>query len=153
MSEENQVTDNKAPEDIDPRHWIQKQHGAVLGYCSRKELDVTGFIDDKSAILPPFVAIWLVESKPRKAKYWVISGDLPLDHIPFKLAKTPREVIRHFSLNWQLKAERLMQSLVQGKPQLGDQKKQRDFANVLVRKASMLYQLAEKDKIWVNHES
>jgi len=153
MSEDNQQNQNPAPEDVDPTVWIQNQRGAVLGYCSRKELGVVKFIDNKSAILPPFIAIWLVESKPSREKYWVISGDLPLDHINVKQAKTPRDVVRHFSLNWQLKAERLIQSLVQGKPQLGDQTKQTDFANMLVRKANMLYELAEKDKIWVNHES
>jgi hypothetical protein len=150
MSEENQQEEQKVP--FNEQQWVDKQRGAVLGYCSRKELNVTEFIDNESAILPPFIAVWLVESKSPKAKYWVVSGDLPLDHIPTKLAKSPRDAIRHFSLSWQLKAERLIASLEAGQPQLGDPVKQTDFANLLVSRAHMLSELANNDKIWVRHQ-
>ncbi|MFT5452281.1 MAG: hypothetical protein ACI9N9_001771 [Enterobacterales bacterium] len=150
MSEENQQQDPNTA--FNEQDWVNKQSGAVLSYCSRKELNVTNFIDTESAILPPFVAVWLVESKPSKEKYWVISGDLPLDHIPVKLAKNPREVIRHFSLGWQLKAERLMTGSETGQPQLGDTAKQTDFAKLLVSRAEILAEMAENDKIWIKQQ-
>lgn len=147
MAEENQQQNPSAK--LTEQQWVDKERGVALGYCSRKELNVTSFIDNESAILPPYLAIWLVESKSDKEKYWVISGDLPLDHIPAKLAKNPREVVRYFSLGWQLKAQRLITSLQAGQPQLGDPGKQTNFANLLVSRAEMLAELAENDKIWM----
>jgi hypothetical protein len=151
MSEENQQKEPNAP--FNEQEWVNNQYGAVLSYCSRKQLNVTSVNDKESAILPPIIAIWLVESKSTKENYWVISGDLPLDHIPTKLAANPRDVVRYFSLSWQLKSDRLMASLEADQPQLGDSGKQTDFADLLVSRAEMLADLAGNDKIWVKKQT
>ncbi|MCH1933235.1 DUF4826 family protein, partial [Shewanella sp. A25] len=40
----------------------------------------------------------------------MISGDLPTDLVSADAAKDAREVLRHFSLAWHLKAENLIQN-------------------------------------------
>ena len=151
MSEENQQQDPN--EQFNEQDWVNEQCAAVLGYCSRKELNLTKIVDVKSVILPPFIGIWFVESKSSKEEYWVISGDLPIDHIAVKLAKSPRDVVRHFSLVWHLKAERLMASLEAGKPQLGDPGKQTEFASLLVSRAEALADLAGNDEMWLKQKT
>ncbi|PCJ48508.1 MAG: DUF4826 domain-containing protein [Gammaproteobacteria bacterium] len=146
MSEE--IQQESPDPQMTEQQWIQKEAGAVLGYCSSKGLQVTDFINDKSAILPPFVAVWLVLSKQTNEKYWVISGDLPIDHIPFKIAKAPREALRHFSLGWQLKADRLLASIEEAQPQLNDAGKQTEFADLLISRAEMLAELIQNDEMW-----
>ena len=152
MAEDNQQQDSNAEsEKISLKDWTQNETGRVLDYCSRNNLGLINFVEKQSAILPPIVAVWLVDSRANKEKFWVISGEVPLDHIPVNVAKSAREAIRYFALNWQLKAERLMHSLVEGKPQLGDNEKQTQFANTLIKSADMLYDMAEKNELWENH--
>lgn len=145
MSEENKPQ-------IDEEQWVKSEHGKVLDYCSRNELNIARLIQGDSVILPPAVAIWLADSKVSKQRFWIISGDLPTDHLQADIAKNARDALRHFALRWQLKAENLLQQQAHGQPQLGDAKTQSQFANELINKADGLYELYENDSFWVNSQ-
>ncbi len=86
----------------------------------------------------PFLAVWKLTSLEGK-KFWVLSGDLPTDHINFEVAANAREALRHFSLKWQLQSENLLQA---------DIKEQKDFAHLLIGRAEGLYKLCEDDSLW-----
>ena len=135
-------------EQINPEEWIKEQHGTLLRYCSNKGLEISNVLDKKSAVLPPFVAVWLAESKSNKKLYWIISGDLPTDHIPSEIAKSPREALRHFSLNGQLKAENIVQALTSGTYNPDDHERQKQFAELLVDRAHSIYDLFVDEKMW-----
>jgi len=122
----------------------------VLAYGSRNNLELSNIIQPRSAILPPIVAVWLVESKSNDKKYWLISGDVPTDHIPDGNAETARDAIRHFSLRWQLQAENITVEL-QKKPALtAADNTQKEFAELLISRAGSLYELHEKEEYWIN---
>ncbi len=86
------------------------------------------------------MAIWKIRAQDRK-EYWVISGDLPTDHMALSAAKDAREAVRAFSLHWQLKAEQIMNSGAIDQTKV-------DFANLLVNRAHGLYDLFNKDELW-----
>jgi len=81
--------------------------------------------------------------------FWAITGeDYISDHVPGSMAKTPQEAARHFSLKWQMDAERLL--AMAGKQ--GVTEKTAEHLQVhrdkLIRQAEHLYQLVARDEIW-----
>lgn len=138
----------KEQKEIDFDQWTKEEYGNALSYCSRNDLNVSNLNQPESAILPPLVAIWLFDSKTNKEKYWVISGDLPSDHIPGNVAKNAREALRHIVLRWQLKADKIMNKLADNSPKLVDHDKQAEFAKILSERAGNLFDMAENDDLW-----
>ncbi|MCH9694036.1 MAG: DUF4826 family protein [Gammaproteobacteria bacterium] len=80
---------------------------------------------------------------------WTISVDkLIADYVAGSLAATPRDVARHFSLKWQMDAERLL-SLSKDRPAVENiDPKVRQHSEQLVRYAETLYDLAGQDDAW-----
>lgn len=62
---------------------------------------------------------------------WVIAGDFQTDSIGSNVAATARDAARHFSLKWQMDAER--------SPDAGD---------AIVQRAEELYAIAENNDAW-----
>lgn len=63
---------------------------------------------------------------------WFICGEVPLDHVGADAATTPREVIRHFALKWQIDASKL----------------DNEAAKTLIDDAESLYALADDERFW-----
>ncbi|WP_213994703.1 DUF4826 family protein [Arsukibacterium sp.] len=120
--------------------WVRNQYQAANQYLAGKGIIPDNVAVTESCYLPPLVAIWKLNTRDKKS-YWVISGDLPTDHMPFSAAPTARDAMRSFSLNWQLKAENIVSSD-------SVDKTQQDFANLLVARAQGLYELFEDDSLW-----
>ena len=95
---------------------------------------------EASRYLAPYVAVWKIKSQQGKF-FWVLSGDLPADYVPFDVAPDVRGALRHFSLSWQLKAENIMQTQT-----LDDT--QENYAKLLADRAISLHQLSERDDLW-----
>ncbi len=141
------VQETQSNEKIDRKQWMLHEHGKVLQYVSNNSLDFSKIIQKESAVLPPLVAIWLIESKTYSQGFWVISGDLPTDHIVGGNAKNAREAVKHFALRWQLKAENILNEL--GLEQNSSEDETNiEFANILISKAEELYLLADSEKFW-----
>jgi hypothetical protein len=96
---------------------------------------------EESRYLAPYVAVWKIKSQPGKY-FWVLSGDLPADYIPFDTAPDVRSALKHFSLSWQLKAENISATN-------GIDVTQQNYAKLLADRAISLYQLSEKQELWV----
>lgn len=108
-------------------------------------------VDAKPAwILPHKILIFKVKETGQKNHFvWVICGEEAItDHLDSSLASSPREVARHFSLKWQLDAERLSKLEVQKAPQsdLGIDRKA--FVDRLAEKAEVLYSLVDMEELW-----
>ncbi len=148
-----QTEDNSAlsREEVEKKHkeWMQQEYTKTIQYCNRLGFQVDRVMQTESQCLPPIIGIWRVRLKEESARYiWVISGQVATDHIHADNAKSPREVLRHFSLSWQLKAERLQQGIETGKLELKDAETQKKFAATLIQNADNLYGLYENDKLW-----
>ncbi len=114
--------------------WIRQQlDGAVRGFIN-SELFEEALIEVKpSWALPLHILIGKVREQGNPTTFrWFICGKVPLDHIGAEAAITPREVIRHFALKWQLDAEQL----------------EGDSATMLIEHAESLYPLADDERLW-----
>jgi len=121
--------------------WVRTQFQKANQYLAEKGILPDNVAVSESRYLTPLMAVWKITAQDRK-QYWVISGDLPTDHMAISAAQDAREAVRAFSLQWQLKAEQIMNSGAI------DQTK-KDFANLLVHRAHGLYDLFDKEELWV----
>ncbi|MGO2012678.1 MAG: DUF4826 family protein [Pseudoalteromonas sp.] len=101
--------------------------------------------EKESRFIAPLVALWKFKAQDGKS-YWVITGRLPTDSAPANVSENARDTLRYFSLQWQLKADQIMQTGA------GDKTKV-DFANLLINRAQGIYELYEKEEMWVNEPS
>lgn len=120
--------------------WVRAQFQKANEYLATKGIIPDNVAVSESRYLPPFVAVWKLNTRDKKA-FWVISGDLPTDHMSISAAPDAREAIRAFALHWQLKAEQIAQAGF-------NDKTQHDFANLLVNRAHDLYDLFDNEQLW-----
>ena len=145
MAQENQ---SQSGEKFDEKKWLQQEHGKVQQYASQNSLDLIRIVQKDSAVLPPLVAIWFIESKRHLNGFWVITGDLPSDHIVGDNAQSARDAIKYFALRWHLKAENILIELEQESSEVESNKTKKQFAEILISKADGLYQFADRDDLW-----
>jgi len=89
--------------------------------------------------------VW--NSNDRRGFLWVVSGEAVFgDYIPGNVAADERAAARHFSLKWQMEAERMRQR-GQGKPE-AEAHRIEEQAGELVRFAEMMYELSRGDHFW-----
>ncbi|EHR42013.1 DUF4826 family protein [Alishewanella jeotgali] len=120
--------------------WVRAQFQKANEYLATKGIIPDNVAVSESRYLPPLVAVWKLNTRDAKS-FWVISGDLPTDHMPVTAAPNAREAIRAFALHWQLKAEQIAQAGFTDKTQV-------DFANLLVNRAEGLYNLFDNEPLW-----
>lgn len=139
MSE--QLTQNNTEFTEEQRtEWVRTQFQKANEYLASKGIIPDNVAVSESRYLPPLLAVWKLNTRDKKS-FWVLSGDLPTDHMPISAAPNAREAIRAFALHWQLKAEQIAQAGFTDKTQ-------QDFANLLVSRAHSLYDLFDNEKLW-----
>lgn len=132
------MTENKAMTEQQKQAWIREQYLKATKYLADKGLVTQSVADTESRYLVPIMAVWKINLLD-KSSVWVISGDLPTDHLALNNNEQARDVVRHFSLKWQLQAENLLRL---------DDKEQHDFAQLLIGRADGLYKIYEKAELW-----
>jgi len=132
------MTNKKTMTPEEQQEWIRARYQDATKYLADKGLVTTSVTDDVSRYLIPFLAVWKLNLID-KTSVWVITGDLPSDHIDISLAKTAREAVKHFSFKWQMQADGLINS---------NEPEQVRFGKLLISRAESLYQLSEEDKMW-----
>ena len=120
------------------QQWIRDQYLKATKYLAEKSLVTESVSEKDSRYLVPMVSLWKINLLD-KTTVWVIAGDLPTDHNAFEVASNAREAVRHFSLKWQMQAENLLTS---------QDSAQESFAQLLIAKAEVLYDLYQQDKLW-----
>ncbi|WP_341501106.1 DUF4826 family protein [Gallaecimonas sp. GXIMD4217] len=135
-----------SPEERQQREqaWIRESFQKANGHLASKGILPQKVKQTESRFLAPLVSLWRITAKVEGhiKDFWVISGDLPTDHVEVNAAGDAREALRHFSMQWQLKAENIMRG-----PQAKDEV-QVKFANMLVHRGEILYRLFEDDRLW-----
>ena len=121
------------------QQWAREQYQKATKYLAEKGYVTESVTTVESRYLVPVIAVWKLKTIDKET-IWVISGDLPCDHIPFSSAPDVRESLRNFSMKWQLQAQNILNS--------AKDKTQVDFANLLIHRAESLYQLFENDSLW-----
>lgn len=121
--------------------WVREQFQKANEYLASKGILPDNVAVSESRYLPPFFAVWKLNTK-EKQSYWVISGDLPTDHMAVSAAANARDAVRAFSMHWQLKAQQIFESGMNEKTQL-------EFGNLLVTRAHDLYDMFNNDELWL----
>ena len=132
------MTDKLEMTEEQKQAWIREQYLKATKYLAEKGLVTESVAETESRYLVPVMALWKINLLD-KTKVWVVSGDLPTDHIALDKGESARDVVRHFSFKWQLQAENLLRL---------DDKEQKQFAEFLIGRADGLYQLYDKDELW-----
>jgi len=120
--------------------WVREQFQRANKHLAEKGVLFESVVTEESQYLAPFVAIWKIKALDGKF-FWVISGDVPADFMPYKSEKNARDALRGFSLRWQLQADNILHSGT-------NDKTQHDFADRLIAKAEAVYDLFSNDKAW-----
>jgi len=121
--------------------WVKEQFQRANKHLAEQGVLFESVVTQESRYLAPFVAIWKIKASDGKS-YWVISGDVPADFMPYATEKTAREALRGFSLRWQMQADRILHSGSQDKTQ-------HEFAERLILKAEQIYDLFANEQAWV----
>ena len=122
--------------------WTRETLDRANKHLAEKGIIPKTILDKESRYLVPMCAIWKIKSQQGKT-YWVVSGNLPTDHVEVTAATSARDALRYFSFQWQLKADEIVNN---GRIE----KAQADFANLLVARAQGLYELYNNEKLWTN---
>lgn len=108
--------------------------------------------------------VWIVPNEMLMAKVWGVGQEsdfiwtlsidkLIADYIAGSLATTPREAAKHFSLKWQMDADRLIAFANSKNPGGPPDQKMKDYSAKLIRYAETLYDLTNSDEAWQEHPS
>ena len=136
------------PKIAENKQWLFEQKAKMLKYCRTKQLDADRLLDQHYAGLAPYFALWGVENRKEHKKYWVITGDLPNDHMSFDGADNPRDALRHFSMSWQLKAENMEARMNNNEPLAGTVEQHKEMISLLRDRAENLYEIVSADALW-----
>jgi hypothetical protein len=91
--------------------------------------------------------VWDVHQKSQFI--WTISGDSVItDHVAGSVAVTPQEVARHFSLKWQMDANRLTALAQDKSPVENTETHMEAYTEKLIQYAELLYELTTRDEMW-----
>jgi hypothetical protein len=120
------------------QHWIKKQYQLATKYLAEKGVITESVQVEDSRYFVPLLALWKLTSRDGN-KFWVLCGDLPSDHNSVDVAPNAREALRHFSLKWQMQAEKLLQA---------KNETQNEFADSLISRADGLYKLYNDESLW-----
>lgn len=120
--------------------WVREQFQKSNKFLAEHGVIFDSVATEESRYLMPYVAIWKIKAIDGK-KYWVISGDLPTDFTLETNAKDVREVLRYFSMHWQLKAENLLHAG-------GTDESQKAFAELLIKRAESLFSMQSASELW-----
>lgn len=132
-----------ASEKTDQEHlseWVREQFQRANKHLAEKGVLFDTVSTEESRYLAPYIAVWKIKAIDGQF-FWVISGDVPADFIPYEAEKNARDTLRAFSMRWQLKAENILQSAS------ADQT-EKDFAQLLITKAENVYGIFANDKLW-----
>ena len=147
---------SKKPNTAELKTWYKKRLDKLVEEMLRSKA-VSGAAIDASPVwaAPELVLLAKIWDASQKRNFiWAITGDgVVTDHIAGNVAATPQEAARHFSLKWQMDAERFLGMA----PGAGSSEKTtaqlEAFSKRLVASAELLYDFASRDELWIETDS
>ncbi|GAC14654.1 DUF4826 family protein [Aliiglaciecola lipolytica] len=134
------MTQPQAMSQEEMTQWVRAQFQRANKHLAENGVIFDSVVTEECRYLAPYVAVWKIKSLDNKF-YWVISGDLPCDYMPYESENSARDALRRFSFKWQLKAQEIEES-----NNLDNTQKQ--FAEMLVTRAEGLYALYNQQDLW-----
>ena len=120
--------------------WVREQFQKANKFLAENGVLFDSVTTEESRYLMPYLAVWKIRAMDGK-QYWVISGDLPTDHTSVDNAADAKDVLRHFAMHWQLKAENLINAE-------GADDSQKAFGALLINRAESLFAMQNTPDLW-----
>jgi hypothetical protein len=98
--------------------------------------------------LPPFVALWLIDSADGEAGWYVIAGDLPTDYVSAAAVKDARDAARHFSRVWSEIADAMQRGEAHPECRIGQPEDWPKLHGLLRTRAELLSEYVANDGLW-----
>ena len=132
--------ENQPISDEERATWVREQFQKANKFLAENGVLFDSVITEESRYLMPYLAVWKIRAMDSK-RYWVISGDLPSDYTSVDNAKDAKDVLRHFAMHWQLKAENLINAE-------GADDTQKAFGALLINRAESLFAMQNAPDLW-----
>ena len=90
-------------------------------------------------------------SREPDRRFWVVGGDVPIDHAEARFATDPRAALKYFALRWQMQGARVKsgdRDLAPGKERSKLRLDWSEIGDSIAEKAEFVYALAEDDRNW-----
>ena len=132
--------------------WCNERRREVSAYLQRQGVAHNQIGEWPAWHVAPYVSVWAIESKanPGWVGWWVISGDLPTDHVSASNIKHPREAVAAFATRW----HDIAVHMAQGKPtqdfSIGIPSEWPTLAPLLASRAELLQTWATDADLWSN---
>lgn len=135
------------------RAWADQQMRAMAKHLATRELVTKDEVRVEARWNYPF-RILLAQAwgaKSAHEKFWVIAGDVPVDHIEAGLVSDARSALKHFALRWQMQGARVKSADRDLAPDQQRSKLRTNWSEVgdtLAEKAEFIYALVEDERNW-----
>jgi hypothetical protein len=143
-----------APNDREAfQKWAQAQMQAMAKHLATAGLVVKDEVRIEARWHYPF-RILVAQGYGRRTpeeKFWLIGGDVPLDHVEARAATDARAALRHFALRWQVQGARVKSGDRDLSPEAARSELRVNWSEIgdaLARNAEFVYALAEDDRNW-----
>jgi len=129
--------------------WLKGQVDRISEHLYKR-----GVLKDKARmewdwILPHKVVIGRTWHKHNPArKFWVIAGNVPVDHASLDVADDARAAARYFAMRWQLQGARVGLAAGDDEDRPSEQIDWKKIENSLSDLAEWLYAVSESDEQW-----
>lgn len=127
--------------------WVRTQFQAANKYLAENGIISDQVLTKESRYLIPHVAIWKFTTRDKK-KLWLVNGDVPTDVVGAQVAEDARSALRHFALQWQLKAQAIISD-----PNTATDVEKQKYVNYLVNRAENLYAVSDQENLWNSAEA
>lgn len=130
--------------------WAKKELDKVIKEVTDQGAIESPLVEARPAWTKPFdVVIGQLRDQGVQTEFlWVIGGLVPSDCIHSRVAATPRDAARHFSMKWQLEAARYEDPAERQRLGLDPTVDWEACAKALIAKANYLYKIVEDDQLW-----
>lgn len=157
IDRENEMTQSNAVADTEAsRSWFKPLLDNMVKEMIRIKA-VTGAAVQASPVwmVPHEILIAKVWGINQESQFvWTISIDkLITDYVAGSLAATPREVAKHFSLKWQMDADRLLNFEKNTATGENTDLRMQAYSKQLIQLAESLYDLADRDDVWQQRQT
>lgn len=121
---------------------MREQFQAANKYLAENGIITDRVLTKESRYLVPYVAVWKFTTQDKK-ELWLVNGDVPTDVVGAKAAKDAREALRHIALQWQLKAQAIIDD-----PKAQQDEEQMKYAQYLVSRAEGIHDAVQTEQLW-----
>lgn len=135
--------------EVQEERWLAAERRRVEEYLSTEGLAYGVLPADPELHIAPHLALWLV-SGPRAdgGAWWVVSGDVPTDHVSSQRAPDARQALRTLSKKWRTAASVMAARRDDHNADHLGPDESRRAAEQLFERARRLWDLAAQDDLW-----